>query len=557
MTLLAATSFLLPGNAAWGKLGDVEALGFAEYGAWAQSLTAAPADRPVVIVVFLADLLAGGGEDAAVRLAPLLAALDVRLGQAHAPTLVAFAAGRDESPMRGLRRPAPFDRAMYLLAEALYARAAAAPGLLVLPIDPLLARVGFDRAYDARNFYAARCRLSSGGLGIVAGAIAAALGRATRPPRKVLALDCDGTLWGGVVGEAGIGGIVLGLDGVGQAFRDFQATAKRLAADGVLLALVSKNNEDEVWDVFDRHPGMALARTDIVAWRINWLEKADNIAGLAAELDLGLDAFVFWDDNPLERAKVQALLPQVLTIDPPPDVTAWPLALARLDALARSEVTAEDRRKTGQYRARAAFIGDRAKAAAEADFLSAIAMRPVALVLDETTLPRAAQLIAKTNQFNLRAVRHDAAALAGFATDGRSVALLTRLTDSYGDHGLIGFVLARIGEDPAVAFLDSFLMSCRVLGRHVEAWTLATAVRRLRAKGVRFLLAEFVDSGRNAIAASFLPDHGFVAEDAWDGAMQQAADGFGPAAPNASRHILPLEIAAIPFQEFFADADPS
>ncbi|HTH97516.1 MAG TPA: HAD-IIIC family phosphatase [Stellaceae bacterium] len=559
MTILAGTSFLLPGHAAWRRLGDEAAVEFADYGAWAAALATAPAERPVVLVLFLADLLggAGEGEDA---LAPLLAALDRRLSQASAPTLVGFAVGEDGSALAGLRRPTVQDRAARLLADALYQRATKAAGLLVLPLDPLFGRIGTDRAYDMRNYYAARCRLSAAGLGLAAEAVAASLARAKTPPRKVLALDCDGTLWGGIVGEVGPGGILLGTDGMGQAFHDFQKAAKALAAQGVLLALLSKNNEAEVWEVFDTHPGMALQRSDIVAWRIDWAEKADNLVALAADLDLGLDAVVFWDDNPLERAKVQSLLPQVLTVEPPKDVTDWPRALARLDALARSEITDEDRAKTGQYQARAAFIGDKAKAAAEADFLSAIGMRATALALGAASLPRAAQLVAKTNQFNLRNLRLDAAALADFSKDERSVAFLVRLADRYGDHGLIGLALAHVTDMPGLAFLDNFVMSCRVLGRHVEAWALAQLVAGLRTRGGQLLVAEFVDSGRNTVAASFLPDHGFVAEDAWPSAWRALAAHLPPppsdsVGPGTTRYALALDQAVIPFQEFFADAD--
>jgi FkbH-like protein len=556
-TIVAGTSFLLPGNAAWRALDAGNPLDFAEYGAWPQALMASAAEAPVVMVLFLADLL--GDEVAAyeARLEPFLAALDLRLEGATAPTLVAFSGYEPESPVRASRRPAPMAAALAALEAALYERAAQAPGLLLAPLDPLIGRIGTDKAFDGRNFYAARCRLSSAGLGVVAEALGTVLGRARKPARKVLVLDCDGTLWGGVLGEVGIGGVVLGLDGIGQAFRDFQLAAKRLAADGILLAISSKNDEDEVWALFERHPGMALARSDIAAWRIDWNDKAENIRAMAADLDLGLDAFVFWDDNPIEREKVRLMLPEVLVVEPAAAVTEWPAALRRLDALAIAAPTSEDRGKTRQYQARAAFLGDKAKGAVEADFLSSIAMRPTALALDETTLARAAQLVAKTNQFNLHTARHGAAELAALSAGGAIEAFLPRLADRYGDHGLIGFVLARLTEDAGVAHLDTFLMSCRVLGRHVEAWVLAELARRLQARGCQLLVGDFVPSGRNHMAASFLPDHAFIAEDAWPPSWRTRCAALLPPLEAGTRYALALEAATIPYQELFSHADAS
>jgi FkbH-like protein len=187
----------------------------------------------------------------------------------------------------------------------------------------VFAKQGRDRCFDNRNYYAAHCRLSMTGLGSLAGALAEVFQRLSAPARKVLVLDCDNTLWGGVVGEDGVGGLTLGQDGTGSAYVDFQRAIRRLAGRGTVLALASKNEEADVWSVFDSHPAMALKREDIAAWRINWGDKADNIAALAEELGIGLDSIAFWDDNPIERetgVKQQRKLlgDQGEIADPPP-----------------------------------------------------------------------------------------------------------------------------------------------------------------------------------------------------------------------------------------------
>ena len=151
--------------------------------------------------------------------------------------------------------------------------------------------------------------------------------RVNAPSRKVLVLDCDNTLWGGTVGEDGLEGLQLGQDGIGQAYLDFQSAARSLARKGLLLALASKNDEADVWQIFDGHAAMVLRRADIASYRIDWSEKSENIGAMAEELGLSLDSFVFWDDNPLEREKVRRELPQVLTPEVPPNVDAWPSLL--------------------------------------------------------------------------------------------------------------------------------------------------------------------------------------------------------------------------------------
>jgi len=333
--------------------------------------------------------------------------------------------------------------------------------------------------------------------------------RIQQPAHKVLVLDCDQTLWGGVIGELGVSGIELGQDGVGSAFVAFQRVAKALAENGTILALSSKNEGADVWSVFKEHPSMVLHRDDIAAFRIDWREKAIHLKEIAADLGIGLDSLVFWDDNPLERESIRAELPMVAVPEPPVEVADWPAALMSLDTLSQFTSSADDLNKTQQYRVRAAFSAESRRVGNTESFLSGIGMTPKCVGVDAATLGRATQLCAKTNQFNLRLVRYDETALSNLLKRSGCIAFLVGLSDKFGDHGIIGLVIATRTRRPDVAFLDTFLLSCRVLGRHLDAWMLDALRSRLLAAGFQYLLAEFVPGARNAPAARFLHLHGF------------------------------------------------
>jgi FkbH-like protein len=553
---VCGTSNLLPGAAAWRPLEAKATLAFGEYGDWPQALLAG-ADDPVLWVLILEDLIGPDrveGLDAEAMdalLNPILDPLRARFeGRGSATALVAWSAWRPDAIVRASRRPTAWQRLARRLETALYALAAQYPGLHLIALDEVFAIEGLRGAFDARNLYAARCRLSRRGLGELAGAVACVLDRLAQPAKKVLVLDCDGVLWGDVLGEVGVGRIVLGGDGLGKAFADLQAAALRLARRGVILVLASKNNEAEVWAAFDQHPEMILSRKDIAAWRINWREKADNLAELARDLDLGLDSFVFFDDNPLEREKMRAAQAQVSTPELPADVTLWPALLDSFDLFAKAEVTAEDTAKTVQYQNRAAFSAERSRAVNETAFLASLEMKPRAEPLGPANLARADQLIHKTNQYNLRAERHSAAALAALAAAPETTAFLTRLSDRFGDHGAVGLTIAR--RSGTHAFLDTFLMSCRVLGRQLEVWMLADLAARLKSLRVVWLWAEFRDSGRNAVASDFLDAHGFSS---WPDAATAPTlpDDLAALAGDGRLYRVALADLALPHLEVFDD----
>lgn len=554
--VISGSSYLLPNNKAWRPLQAKAGLVFADYGAWATTLLQADPLDSVAIVLFLDDLVDVRTHDEAEARGVLdgfLKVLRSRLVTARNPTIVAFASCDTTTVVQSARHASTASRLhAWFLGEA-YALAEEHGGLSIVDLDRLFGTIGVGAALDTRNWYVAHCRVSSRGLACLADALARILHRHLFAAAKVLVLDCDNTLWGGVVGEDGLENLLLGQDGVGRAFVDFQAAAKALSREGILLALASKNNESDILEVFDRHRSMVLSRTDFVAWKINWQDKALSLREIASDLDLGLDAIVFWDDNPMERDRVRQTVPEVLTVDVPVDVSEWPRHLVTLDCFARFAITPDDTKRTRQYHSRARFLHDKAGVVDMTGYLKSIRLKPLAHALTPSLLARAAQLCGKTNQFNLRSIRHTSVELASLAEANPDLCFLTSLEDVYGDHGFVGLVCLReVSED--VVFLDTLLMSCRVLGRHLESWMLARALTVARKHGYKSLLGEFIPSNRNQVAARFFEEHGFaLLTTPHDGGETAVAPGNASCDGTARLYSSPTDPRPLPNLSAYGD----
>jgi FkbH-like protein len=381
-------------------------------------------------------------------------------------------------------------------------------GVYVQDVDGLSAQVGRRRWHDARMWSLARAPLSAAALPVLASSHAAFMRAAFGPPRKCLVLDLDGTLWGGTLGEEGLSGIKIGHTYPGNAFRRFQQTVLSLHRRGILLAIVSKNNDGEVAEVFRSHPDMILKAEHFSATRINWRDKVDNLLDIAAELRIGTDSLVFFDDSPVECALVRQLLPDVLTIQAPQDVLDYSEALERSRAFERLAFTAEDRRRGQMYREQT----ERARllpAAGSLDaFLESLQMEAEIRPVDDFTLPRAVELTQKTNQFNLTTRRYSAPELAAAIEEADRAAFSLRLTDRFGDNGIVGLAVLRIETDALV--IEAFLLSCRVIGRGAETALLSFLAAWARERGLRALDGEFIPTPKNAPAADCYSRHGFV-----------------------------------------------
>lgn len=323
------------------------------------------------------------------------------------------------------------------------------------------------------------------------------------PPAKVLALDVDGVLWGGVIAEDGLEKIELGPEGHGRAYLAVQRFARDLRQRGVLLALVSRNVEEDVFRVFDDHPEMLLRRDDLAAWRINWRSKAENLRSLAEELGLGLDAFVFVDDDPAQRAEVAATLPEVTVVPLPASPLLFHSTLQKLWAFDGAGATAEDRDRARMMRS------ERARQAGCATVSRESYLKDLDLQLDfgparDADLPRIAQLTQKTNQFNLSLRRRDLDAIRNLGADYSIYSV--RASDRHGDYGMIGVAILRAARSPAVE-IDTFLISCRALGRGIEEAMLHLLLAEALPRAPR-VLAPFVAGPRNQPIHDFFTQTG-------------------------------------------------
>lgn len=353
--------------------------------------------------------------------------------------------------------------------------------------------------YDERMWKVGAMPWSLRGLRAIRDEIGRLLAALKSGRRKVLALDFDGTLWSGVIGEDGADGI--------RPFRVFQEKVRALRARGVLLAGLSRNNAADVEPVWS-DPRMVLRRDDFAALRIDWNDKAANIAAVAAELNLGLDAFVFLDDNPAERAQMRAAHPEVAVPDFPPDAQDLPKTLRRIARLYFPEMrlTDEDRAKTAQYRAESERKAFAAGLSAD-DYLKGLELwadiRPA--VADD--LPRVAQLSQKANQFNVLSNRYAADEVARFARDENRLLAVARAGDRFGDQGLVAFVQAVV-EDAQATLVD-WVMSCRAMNRRLEFAIEERIEEMLYARGVRRILAAWRRTDKNAPVANLFETFGF------------------------------------------------
>jgi FkbH-like protein len=418
--------------------------------------------------------------------------------------------------------PAGLGRLMRLLNDRVARLAERRPRVAVFDFEAWAADIGRGRLADERMRLLARRMIADAHLPSLARGWARVVRAGLGMTRKVLVLDLDDTLWGGIVGEDGPDGVKLGPDAPGNAFVELQGEALNLARRGVLLAVASKNNPADALAVIRDHPHMLLREADFAAMQINWNDKADNLAAMAEELGLGLDSFVFLDDNPRERDSLRAKLPAVLVPELPAEPADRPAFLRRLGVFDTLALTDEDRRRGEMYAVRRQRKILASSAASTGDFLRDMAMRVTIAPADSFTLPRVAQLLTRTNQFNTTARRHTAERVAAMlaATDTPGWRVLTlSLTDRLGDHGLVGAAVIEAGREERR--IDVIVMSCRVLGWGVETAFLHRIAADAAAAGVRRLVGEFIPTARNAPAADHFARHGFAEEPVADAAADR------------------------------------
>ena len=375
--------------------------------------------------------------------------------------------------------------------------------------DALIARHGRLNWHDERRWLTVRLPITSAHLLDLVRAWLRFLHPLTGRVAKALVVDLDNTLWGGVIGEDGVNGIRLGAEYPGAAFQQFQRAALDLHRRGILLAICSKNNLDDAMEAIDTHPGMVLRREHFAAVRINWQDKAQNLREIAAELNIGVDALAFVDDNPVERELVRQRLPEVWVIDLPADPLAYANTLRDCPVLERLTLSAEDRQRGELYASQSRRAEMEKSAASREDFLRSLAQEAEVAPVTPATLARVAQLTQKTNQFNLTTRRYSEEEVAGIAARPGSAVLSISVRDCYGDNGLVGVAIT--ADADGVCQLDTFLLSCRVIARAVETAFLSVIAEQASRRGCRALRGVYRPTKKNALCKDFFAAHGFVA----------------------------------------------
>lgn len=323
--------------------------------------------------------------------------------------------------------------------------------------------------------------------------------------KKCLVLDLDNTLWGGVLGEEGIDGIQIGGDYPGKAFLYFQEALLELSENGVILTVCSKNNEQDVFEAWDKNPFMVLKKEHFAAWRINWLDKASNIKELAEELNIGLDSFVFVDDNPTERALVKQLLPMVTVPEFPTQPYEIPMFFKRMveDYFKVYAITDEDKTKTEQYKANAKRSSLQKSFADFDEFLASLDIHLTIESANEFNTPRIAQMTQKTNQFNLTTRRYTDTDIKSMKAEGCKVWCVS-VADKFGDSGITGCIITNGDE------IDTLLLSCRILGKGIEFAFVKSILKELKENGSERIRAKYIPTAKNMQVKDFYEKCGFT-----------------------------------------------
>jgi FkbH-like protein len=385
----------------------------------------------------------------------------------------------------------------------------APPYLHICDLEFLAHRHGGIQAHDARGWFESKQPCSPALLASMAREVTHLIGSLRRAPKKVLVLDLDNTLWGGTIADDGIEGIEIGdTSPRGEAFKAFQKYVASLKDRGTLLAVCSKNYHAKAEEVFTKHPEMVLRMEDFVSFKANWEPKSENIREIAAELNLGLDSFVFVDDNPAEIEIVRQFAPEVATILLGPDPSEYVAQLEDCRLFEPRNITTEDVERTAAYQSEAKRKALFATVTDMGAYLQSLEMEASICEFRPMDVQRLAQLINKSNQFNLTTHRRTEADILALMNDPNYVGYSIRLKDRFGDHGLISVVIAK--KTVGTMEVDTWLMSCRVLKRQVEAEALNELVRLAKLRGCTKIVGVYLHTAKNEMVCDFYGNMGFT-----------------------------------------------
>ena len=381
--------------------------------------------------------------------------------------------------------------------------------LFICDIAGLQNKLGRDMMFAPNVYVSTEMVLSIDALPYVASRVMDIICAIKGQFKKCLILDLDNTVWGGVIGDDGLEGIQLGHGlGIGKAFTEFQMWVKKLKQRGVIICVASKNNEETAKEPFEKHPDMVLKLEDIAVFQANWETKVDNIRTIQRILNIGFDSMVFLDDNPFERNIVRENIPGITVPELPQDPGEYLEYLYSLNLFETASYSQADKDRTKQYQVEAQRVSLQKTFSNEADFLKSLDMTSVVSGFNKFNTPRVAQLSQRSNQFNLRTVRYTEADIEALGQDPDVIDLSFTLEDKFGDNGLIAVIIMK-KQDEETLFIDTWFMSCRVLKRGMEDFTLNTMVEAAREKGYRRIIGEYLSTPKNKMVENHYPSLGF------------------------------------------------
>ncbi|MCI8779901.1 MAG: HAD-IIIC family phosphatase [Lachnospiraceae bacterium] len=380
----------------------------------------------------------------------------------------------------------------------------------VFPLKDIITSFGRKEIYSDKMWYLASSRFSVHGEKEIEKKIFQMISCMEGKRKKCLLLDLDNTLWGGIIGEDGIEGIVLSENKEGARYKDFQKKIKDLKGNGVILGIVSKNNEKEARDMIENHPDMVLGWDDFVVKKINWNPKSQNIREIQKEINIGLDSIVFLDDSPVEREEVRFSLPEVAVPDFPEDSSGLSAFIEEIywQYFLTSQITFEDKIKTELYNQRRERENAREQHPSMESYLKSLNTKVVIQLVGKSDIGRAIQLIQKTNQFNLTVKRYsEGEVLDMLAETKRFDFWIAEISDRFGSNGKSALLIIEKKEDRIL--LDSFIMSCRVMGRELEKDILYVLERKYLQKGYKTMEAEYRRTAKNSPVADLYDKMGY------------------------------------------------
>lgn len=380
--------------------------------------------------------------------------------------------------------------------------------VFLLDLQSLQSEIGYRSVFDPKLYINGDLIFQLEFLPVIAKNLTDIIGAVSGSFKKCLILDLDNTVWGGIIGDDGMDGIQVGDLGIGKAFSALQAWAKQLRKRGVIICVCSKNTEEIAREPFESHPDMTLRLEDIAVFVANWENKVDNIRHIQRVLNIGFDSMVFLDDNPFEREMIRKGIPELTVPELPEDPAEYLTFIQGLNLFETASFTEEDEQRTTQYQEEARRQDFQKTFASEEEFLESLEMCSEPASFSSFSIPRVAQLTQRSNQFNLRTVRYTEEDIRRIADSPDHQTFSLDLTDKFGNHGLIAVVILEKLSAEKV-FIDTWVMSCRVLKRGMEQFTLNAIVAACKAKGFSEIVGEYLPTRKNGLVRDHYKNLGF------------------------------------------------